>query len=80
MTFGTGSRYTRFGIRRMHLGSCFSANEPAAPHSLYKYEYNAWESNVAKRGAFIGYFGSVGIFDHTERYRTTPGTNDAGFN
>ena len=67
-------RYTQFGIRFIDLYACDSADkQPIGGHS---YTYNSWESNIAARGWFLGFNGSINTLDYLFSRRFTHGKND----
>jgi len=75
---GTGpDRYTQYGIAFMNLNACDSAD--SVPVIRRNYTYNAWESNVSKRGWFKGYTGSVNTIDELFLWVVTHGKNDHGY-
>jgi len=69
-------RYTHHGIAFMQLKACNSADYVPAAGRHAKYTRNAWESNVATRGYFVGYEGSVDRVSEVFRWFTTSGKND----
>jgi hypothetical protein len=66
-------RYTSHGIAFMSLKSCYSAYSFPVPGR--RYTHNAWESNVATRGWFSGYEGSVTIGNEFLLWRFARGKN-----
>lgn len=56
----------------MWLNACYSA-EHRGPK---KYELNSWQTNVAKRGRFVGYTGGVDLVNKSCLYRSFSGEND----
>jgi RHS repeat-associated protein len=69
-------RYTKHGIAFMNLRACYSAQRFPTPGRHYR--FNAWESNVAKRGWFTGYTGLVNVVNEVFQWVTTRGKNDGG--
>ena len=61
----------------MNLNACDSAD--SVPVIRRNYTYNAWESNVSKRGWFKGYTGSVNTIDELFLWVVTHGKNDHGY-
>jgi len=59
------------------LNSCYSAD--SVPINRRHYRYNAWESNVARRGWFKGYTGEVNTIDEFWLWVITHGKNDNPF-
>lgn len=75
---GTGpDRYTQYGIAFLNLNACDSAD--SVPVIRRNYRYNAWESNVARRGWFKGYTGAVNSIDELFLWVVTHGKNDRGY-
>jgi hypothetical protein len=70
-------RYTKHGIAFMNLNSCYSADK--VPIIRKHYRFNAWESNVATRGWFKGYTGSVNTLNELFLWAITRGKNDQPF-
>jgi hypothetical protein len=70
-------RYTKHGIAFMNLNSCYSADK--VPIIRKNYRFNAWESNVATRGWFKGYTGSVNTLNELFLWAITRGKNDQPF-
>jgi hypothetical protein len=67
-------RYTSHGIAFLTLKACYSAAKSPTPGKRYR--YNAWESNVATRGWFVGYEGSVHTLNELFQWAAARGQNN----
>lgn len=70
-------RYSSHGIAFLYLKACYSAYK--VPIIRKHYRYNAWESNVATRGRFVGYEGTVSTLTEVFQWATAKGKNDYPF-
>lgn len=73
-------RYTNYGIAYMRIQACYTADEMARRNKFNETRItdisrNLWESNVARRGYFLGYEGSVGMTDEDRRLFIVGGKN-----
>lgn len=73
-------RYTNYGIAYMRLHACYTADEMGSltlfnERRKIDISRNLWESNVARRGYFPGYEGSVGMTDEDRRLSIGGGKN-----
>jgi RHS repeat-associated protein len=66
-------RYTKHGIAFMYLFSCDSAMKEFDYNKRWR--YNSWESNVSKRGTFIGYIGEANFLNEIFNWVITGGKN-----
>ena len=71
-------RYTKYGINLLRLNACGSADKAILALRKTFYRYNEWEWNVALRGTFVGYVGSVNTFNEPIGWRITHGKNRKG--
>ncbi len=80
LTLDPSPRRTQFGIHFFYAYGCYTANQsPNSPQITDKWgwRYSEWERNVATRGFFQGFWGSVDGYESStwSRLLATPGTN-----
>lgn len=66
------NRITRYGIHRLALQGCDTANDTSVGKNVRS---EGWASNVATSGFFIGYMGKVNVFNESSQKVTRHGTN-----
>lgn len=78
MTGTSPDRYTPHGIAFLTLKTCDSASKMDGIIGK-TYRFNVWESNVARRGWFVGYSGGVTTSTESFFWTIAPGQNDGGY-